>query len=407
MQHSRPIRTFITIILLTIIGLSQTSAQKLIRDFSIGRKNFVDTIKIKMWNGAIIIPVEIDGKIKNLMFDTGANTGFWIGEEEDWMAPSGDSITTVDSQNKRKKTAIMKIPSMKIGSLTITDYPLVVADGLSDYTCGINDGALGFDFAVKGISFKFDTKDSLMIVTDRKRFFVKEEKGHLKVKYKHYSKPDPKVWVQFPFVRAKLDFDSGYIGGWFSLPQHLLDIWAKENPQIKQQLDEMTMNVDTTVMTGAGLFGASLDSVVNGELHVPEIGLGDLVFKDVWISTATHKRLIGSAILEHTSLIIDAPKKSFVFLPHNGNYEITAANRGFGMSCILAEAGDTLGAVKVVVRNGTAAYEKGLRTGDYLISVNGVEIPDLCTYILLMRQGKVTNYIFRSPEGTVKEIELE
>ena len=66
MQTPRLIRTFITIILLTIIGLSQTSAQKLIRDFSIGRKNFVDTIKIKMWNGAIIIPVEIDGKIKNL-----------------------------------------------------------------------------------------------------------------------------------------------------------------------------------------------------------------------------------------------------------------------------------------------------------------------------------------------------
>ena len=36
----------------------------------------------------------------------------------------------------------------------------------------------------KGISFKFDTKDSLMIVTDRKGFFAKEEKGHAKVKYR-------------------------------------------------------------------------------------------------------------------------------------------------------------------------------------------------------------------------------
>lgn len=401
-KHIKPI---IIAILLVFMACLSASAQRLIRDFGIPEKDFVDTIKIKMWNGAIIVPVEIEGKTKNLMFDTGANMGFWIGEEEDWMVPSGDSTYTVDSQKQRKKTAIMKIPSMKMGNVNITDYPMVVADGLSDFTCGIIDGALGFDLAVKGLSFKFDTQDSIMIVTSRKRLFAKEERGHQKVKYKHYSKIDPKVWVQFPFVKAKLDFDSGYIGGWFSLPQDLLDLWSKNDPKIKQQLDEMTVNVDTTIMSSAGLFGPSLDTVVNGELHAPEIEMGDLVFKDVWVATATHKRLIGSAILEHTSLIIDAPKKSFVFLPHDGNHEITAANRGFGMHCIPAEDGDTLGAVKVVVHKGTEGYEKGIRTGDYLISVDGTPIADLCTYVLLRYNGKVKRQVFRSPKGEVKEIE--
>lgn len=400
------IKSIVIAILWVLMACLPASAQRLIRDFGIAEKNFVDTIKIKMWNGAIIVPVEIEGKTKNLMFDTGANMGFWIGVEEDWMVPSGDSTYTVDSQRQRKKTAIMKIPSMKIGNITITDYPMVVADGLSGFTCGIIDGALGFDLAVKGVSFKFDTQDSLMIVTSRKRFFAKEERGRQRVKYKHYSKIDPKVWVQFPFVRAKLDFDSGYIGGWFSLPQDLLDFWARENPEIKRQLDEMTINLDTTMMSGAGLFGQSHDTVVNGELHVPEIVMGDLVFKDVWVATATHKRLVGSAILEHTSLIIDAPKKSFVFLPHDGNHEITAANRGFGISCIPAENGDTLGAVKVVVHKGTKGYEKGIRTGDYLISVDGTLVTDLCTYMLLIYNGKVKRHVFRSPEGEVKEVEL-
>lgn len=400
------IKAIIIAILLVFAVFLQASAQKLIMDYSISEKHFVDTIKIKMWKGAIIIPVEIEGEIKNMMFDTGANMGFWIGTEEAWMVPSGDSTNTVDSNKQRKNTAIMTIPSMKMGNITIKDYPIVVSDGLSDFTCGIIDGAIGFDLAVKGFSFKFDTQDSLMIVTDRKGFFKKEERGHQKVKYKHYSKIDPKVWVQFPFTRAKMDFDSGYIGGWFCFPQKTLDIWAQNDPKIKQQLDAMTVNVDTTVMTSAGLFGQSNDTVVGGEIVVPEIVIGDLVIKDVCVKTTSSRRLIGSAILEHTSLIIDAPKKRFVFLSHDGSHEITANNKNSGINLKPAADGDTLGAVKVVVRKGTEAYKKGLRTGDYLISVDGTPISSLCDYVLMKQHGKTEHYVFRSPEGEIKEVDL-
>lgn len=402
------IKAIIIAILFVLAVFLQASAQKLIMDYSISEKHFVDTIKIKMWKGAIIIPVEIDGETKNMMFDTGANVGFWIGAEEAWMVHSGNSTNTVDSQNQKKNSSIMTIPSMKMGNITIKDYPIVVSDGLSDFTCGIIDGAIGFDLAVKGISFKFDTQDSLMIVTDRKGFFNKEERGHQKVKYKHYSKIDPKVWVQFPFIRAKMDFDSGYIGGWFCFPQQTLDIWAKQDPKIKQQLDAMTVNRDTTFMTAAGLFGQSNETIVGGEIVVPEITIGDLVFKNVCVKTTSPKRLIGSAVLEHTSLIIDSPKKSFVFLPHDGNHEITVNNKDkiTGMNFKPAADDDTLGAVKIVVRKGTEAYKKGLRTGDYLISVDGNPISCLCDYVLKKHQGKTEHFVFRSPEGEIKEADF-
>lgn len=151
--------------------------------------------------------------------------------------------------------------------------------------------------------------------------------------------------------------------------------------------------------------GTSYDTVINGELCFPTIEIGDLVLKEVWVSTATHNRAIGSAILKHISLIIDAPKKSFYFLPHDGNTEITVANRGSGIRLAPAEEGDTLGAVKAIVRKGTKAYEKGLRTGDYLISVDGTPIQDMCTYMLLECQGTTKRFVFRSPEGEIKEVE--
>ncbi len=394
-----------TAVLLLFAVLWHAPAQRLSdRYFGISEQDFVDTIKIKMWEGAIIVPVEIEGETKNLMFDTGAGTGFWIGEEEPWMQPMGASITTRDAQNRTKQKAMMKIPSLKMGHLTIKGYPVVVDEGLSNFTCGIIDGAFGFDLVSKGISFKFDTRDSLLIMTSRKGFFAKEEKGHAKVPYKVHGN-QPFLWTKIPFARPRMLFDMGAVGGWFGLPQDLLDLWAKDNPNIKRQLDSMTVNVDTTIMTYASLFGASYDTVINGELCFPTIEIGDIVLKEVWVSTATHNRAVGSALLEHVSLIIDAPKKSFYFLPHDGNPEITVANRGSGLKFVPAEEGDTLGAVKAIVRKGTKAYEKGLRTGDYLISVDGTPISEMCTYMLLERQGATKRFVFRSPEGEIKTVE--
>ncbi len=400
-----PIKVITTTVLLLFAALGPATAQRLSdRYFGISEQDFVDTIKIKIWDGAIIVPVEIEGETKNLMFDTGAGMGFWIGEEEEWMKPMGDSISTIDAQKRTKKKALMKIPSLKMGHLTIKGYPVVVDEGLDNFTCGIIDGAFGFDLVCKGISFKFDTRDSLLIMTSRKGFFAKEERGHAKVPYKVQGN-QPFLWTKIPFARPRMLFDMGAVGGWFGLPQDLLDLWAKDNPDIKRQLDEMTVNVDTTVMTYAGLFGASYDTVINGELCFPTIEIGDIVLKEVWVSTATHNRAIGSAILKHISLIIDAPKKSFYFLPHDGNPEVTVANRSKGLNVVPAEEGDPNGALKALVRKGTKAYEDGLRTGDYLISVDGVPIPDMCTYMKLMYEKDVKHFQLRSPEGEIKEVE--
>ena len=392
-------------LLLGVVAWGQASAQRLSdRYFGVSQQVFTDTIKIKMWNGAIIVPVEIEGETKNLMFDTGAGSGFWIGKKEAWMRSTDDSTYTTDAQNRHKMMEMVEIPSIKMGNIIIKGYRMVVDDALSNFTCGIIDGAFGFDLAAKGISFKFDTKDSLLIMTSHKGFFAKEEKGHARVKYKDYG-IRPKVWAKIPFARPKMLFDMGAIGGWFGLPQELLDLWSKNDPKIKQQLDAMTVNVDTTVMTYAGLFGASYDTVINGELCFPEIEVGDIILKDVWVNTATHNRAIGSSILEHVSLIIDAPKKSFYFLPHDGNPEITVNNKPRGLDLVAAEEGDPLGAMKAVVRKGTEAYAKGIRTGDYLVSINGTPITCQCDYMLLTRQESAKRYVFRTPEGKIKEIE--
>ena len=73
---------------------------------------------------------------------------------------------------------------MKMGNLLIENYPMIVEDAMKDYLCSKFDGVVGFNLVGKGLSFKLDTKDSLLIVTDRKKFFSVEEKGQPCAKYR-------------------------------------------------------------------------------------------------------------------------------------------------------------------------------------------------------------------------------
>lgn len=51
----------INVLLLIAVGIPATAQRLSDRYFGISKQDFVDTIKIKMWDGAIVVPVEIEG----------------------------------------------------------------------------------------------------------------------------------------------------------------------------------------------------------------------------------------------------------------------------------------------------------------------------------------------------------
>ena len=394
------------ILLLVLTSFCATAQKKPYHGIQISRHHFVDTVKIKIWDGAVIITVEINGQTRNLMFDTGAESGFWIGEAEDWMTSLDDSIKVRDVNHVSKKSVYAKIPPIKMGNLVIENYSMIISNSLSDYVCDRIDGAFGYDLVVRGLSFKFDTKDSLMIVTDRKGFFSKEKRRQPTLKYKWYHKSRPLVWVQFPFHRIKILFDSGAIGGGFDLREDLVQRWADSDTALQRKMDEYTVRKDTTVFSSAGLWGRPTDTVPYRVFHCPEVEMGGITFTDVWVSTDNRTGKVGSSIMERNSLILDGYKRRLVLLPHDGNRVQYIGNEDtIGVKLLLADRSDTLGVLKVVVRKDGVAYQKGIRSGDYLIKVNGVEITEYCTYLNLITDTKVRRLVFRSPEGTRKEVE--
>ena len=398
--------------LLAIVATTTVVAQDLIKTatatISFSKKDFADTIKIKVIDGAVVVPVEIEGQTKNLLFDTGSPLGLWHGQKEVWMRQiTTDSLTFGDINKRRRNQIIYQFPTIKMGNLQIDNYPMIVEDAMSEFICNRFDGVIGFNLVGKGLSFKLDTKDSLLIVTDRKKFFAEEEKGQPTAKYKMKRAYCPLVYIDSPIGWIETVFDTGALNRWFDLPQELLDHWLQKSPKKRKQLDDMTIQTDTMINTSIGIYGFSADTIVGRFLHFPTIKIDKLPVNDLYITTTHPTMRVGSAVLKHASLIIDAPRKQFVFLPHTGQDIIVGNNEAGSVSFIPSEAGDTLGVLKAVIRKGSTAYQKGIRTGDYLIEVDGISIRDICTYMLMERKDEEAMLKFRSPEGLEKTVRLK
>lgn len=372
------------------------------------KTDFADTIKVKLIDGAVIVPVEIEGKTRNLLFDTGSPLGLWFGEKEDWMKQiTTDSLSLGDVNKKQRNQAIYQIPTIALGSLRIENYPVIVEDAMREFVCNRFDGAIGFNLVGKGLSFKLDTKDSLLIITDRKDFFAKEAKDFPNAKYKTKLAYRPTVIIDTPLGLLETVFDTGALNTWYDLPQEYLDRWFQNSPKMRKILDELTIQMDTTVQSNVGIYGLATDTLAGRLLRFPEIRIGKLPINDLYVTTTHKTSRIGSALLKHTSLIIDAHRQQFVFQPHDSQGITVGNSEVGGLSLIPTEAADTLGVLKAFVRNGSDAYRQGIRTGDYLIEVNGTPINTVCTYMLMEHKAKETPHMFRSPDGTVKKVTLK
>ena len=123
-------KTIITI-LLALVAMTSIVAQDMIKTatapISFSKKDFADTIKIKVIDGAVVVPVEIEGQTRNLLFDTGSPLGLWQGQKEAWMRQfTTDSLTFGDINKRSRNQIIYQFPTIKMGNLQIENYPMIV-----------------------------------------------------------------------------------------------------------------------------------------------------------------------------------------------------------------------------------------------------------------------------------------
>ena len=129
MNKMKQYRRFLLLLMMlsaATIGIAQNLIKSATVPVSFSKRDFADTIKIKVIDGAVVVPVEIEGRIRHFLFDTGSPLGLWQGQKEAWMRQlMADSLIFGDSNKNRRHKTIYQIPTMKMGNLQIENYPLI------------------------------------------------------------------------------------------------------------------------------------------------------------------------------------------------------------------------------------------------------------------------------------------
>jgi hypothetical protein len=362
-------------------------------------------LHITINKGLITVPVEIGGQIRPMILDTGAGMSVWTAEGTEEALVQSGTHTVWDAHGNTQELAELRFQSVRIGHVAMNDYPMLDGreSGFTQVACGRYYGLFSCNLIDKGISFKIDTKDSLLVITDRKDHF-KDERHFPSAKFRTWGLGRPYIVVRTPMGNLNVLFDSGAQRTWFDINQEYWDEWS-QRPGHRKRIERFLDSTPGATSSVVGLFGMEDKTVSRAVFHFPALRFGTLTVTDLEASTAGGNSLIGSGFLENASVILDAHRKRLYFLPHDGGDTLKAGNRSTrGLSVRPSADKEAPYPLQVTVREGKEAWRKGVRTGDYILEYNGVPIRDICTYILLKKQDKDSAYKFVSPDGTVKEV---
>ena len=107
MKQVRLLFLLIAALVTTTSVLAQNLIKTATTPVSFSKRDFVDTIKIKVIDGAVVVPVEIEGRIRHFLFDTGSPLGLWQGQKEVWMRQFTTDSLTFGDINKRSRNQII------------------------------------------------------------------------------------------------------------------------------------------------------------------------------------------------------------------------------------------------------------------------------------------------------------
>lgn len=397
LQKSTMFKQLFFIIFLALTSLSAIAKDE--QSFSITEKDFVDTIKISYHHHSIYVPVTIDGKTFQFVFDTGASAFIISDSLKDLLTESDKKIKFSDFNKNVNKVNTYKIPAVTMGNIHLNDVTSIIMKG--EGLANMIDGVIGAGALFKyGLLTKISLKDSILIITDRKDFFDSENGQTMNC---DSNRKCPHV--QFSMSHGKggdLMFDTG-CNSFMNINRKYYDkaLKSKEKELFKQQIEW----VDT------GSIRYSVFGLEKPTEHIfmklKEVRIDSLCFNDVPTEVADGYTVIGCRILEYGSIIVNPTTHTLTYQPYNditNNIHIKEKPMDYGSMFVDGKI------VVVMINTNSDVYRQGLRKGDYLIEHNGVTINslgDLKMARIATEHLETYPCKFRNSNGETKEIIIE
>jgi hypothetical protein len=257
------------------------------------------------------------------------------------------------------------------------------------------DGIIGFDIVNKGLSMKIDTRDSLLILTDQRRFF-RQEQGYSARYSLQRNVPFVKV-SPFEGYSERVLFDTGSRQLYSMNKQHFDRAEKACLQQNAAQIEGRSMGRHAIGFSGAEPLGEVVF------LGMDRLKWGRFEFRDIHTLTTQGGSHIGARILSYGSLIIEARKKRMLFQPYDTMEWVNISNRQTEKAIIQENGLPVVG----LVWERSEAWQAGLRQGDTILKADGQPIRSFAEYVAFRPlRGRIYTVTVRDRRGFLKEINM-
>lgn len=394
-----PLLTILVSLFLPATGTAQMHRYN--PNFTLSEKNFCDTIPIEMVDGQLFLDVEMNGKTRRFLLDTGSSQGMiYQGTELEGCVELGNMISH-DANNHADTVKVVTLPPFRMGNLQIGHYVATVLPRPA--VRPKHDAIIGFDLFNRGLYAKIDTQKGILILTDRKNTFKEEEKTGYSVKYK-LKWFVPYLMVS-PFINHmdEVLFDTGF-RQFFTMNKGSFDTHLEND--LSRLNKHFGTNIERQIEGRAkgqfsiGAFGAEKADEV-AFLRLDRLKWNKFSFLDVRCITTQGASKIGSPLLNHGALIINPTKKRLTLLPYNGTDNITIGNEQMSVAFVPVNGRAVVG----LIWEGSEAYQAGLRQGDIILRIDEKPIftfQDFTAFRFI--KGHRHHFLVRDKEGKEKDV---
>ncbi len=332
----------------------------------LSKKGFCDTIKISYINGHIYVPVKINNKEYKFLFDTGARDFMLDSANGNIVKEQQGSILFGGFDKRKNKTEYGFMREFQLGSVSISNYNYVVINVGMPLNC---DGMLGaYRLIENGISVKINLQDSLLVLTDIKNVFDKED--GFEIPYKN------KLNVQFTMsygCSGWAMFDTGANSFMRVDKSEYYDKSAsgKSGNLFMEQIEWRDI--------GSAARGANGLEKPNEQIFMKlkELRLGEGIFCEIPIKAAFGGTLIGSRILEYGNIIINPERKKLIYQPYASGKVVRIEKKNDDV----VYSWENGNLYVSMINTNSDVYKQGLRKGFCLTEYNNYTIAGVNDYL--------------------------
>ena len=362
------------ILIITIFYASSILAQNItFNNEKIKQKNYLQEIPYKKTRGVPLVPVTINGKTYNFVFDTGAMLVISDKLYKKLSLPIIGRKTITGSSGENRKMRCISLPTLNLQELTFVDTQGVVFHEDSDFfECLGIDGIIGGNM-LRNFIVHFDEQNEHIIITNDIKNISINKKEYLKMKLSKYGNPFITITLRKgeKSMPHRVLFDSGQNA--FFVMSTIAYLWSNG---LADTVDKIAESEGSSAFGVHGLEPKQQNILLN----VPGLVVGKTTFNNVIINTThfSYSR-IGAELFRYGKTTLDFKKKRFYFEPYdNINTD--------ELSKYPPSIGSTLQNNKRVVGIiWDKSLESQINLGDEILSINGIDLRpmDFCELFTL------------------------